>query len=165
MFNPSRDEARRFFFDTWRKHQANDTLTDLERMTLAIILLHPEYHPVLDAPARYLEREWLPEDGQTNPFLHLAMHLSIEEQLSIDQPPGIRARIDALSLQHQDRHPALHDAMDGLAEMIWHAQRYQTPPDPQGRNLQRGRQQCTRARPALCPRPRCQSQCRHSPRH
>ena len=62
MFNPSRDEARRFFFDTWRKHQANDTLTDLERMTLAIILLHPEYHPVLDAPARYLEREWLPED-------------------------------------------------------------------------------------------------------
>ncbi len=131
MFNPSRDEARRFFFDTWRKHQANDTLTDLERMTLAIILLHPEYHPVLDAPARYLEREWLPEDGQTNPFLHLAMHLSIEEQLSIDQPPGIRARIDALSLQHQDRHPALHDAMDGLAEMIWHAQRYQTPPDPQ----------------------------------
>ena len=59
------------------------------------------------------------------------MHLSIEEQLSIDQPPGIRARIDALSLQHQDRHPALHDAMDGPAEMIWHAQRYQTPPDPQ----------------------------------
>ena len=89
MFNPSRDEARRFFFDTWRKHKASETLTDLERMTLAIMLLHPEYQAILDAPERYLEREWLPEDGQTNPFLHLAMHLSIEEQLSIDQPSGI----------------------------------------------------------------------------
>lgn len=130
MFNPSRDEVRRFFFDAWRKHKAGETLTDLERMTLAIMLLHPEYHAILDAPERYLEREWLPEDGQTNPFLHLAMHLSIEEQLSIDQPSGIRARIDALAHQHGDRHPALHDAMDGLAEMIWHAQRYRTAPDP-----------------------------------
>ena len=75
MYHPSRDEVRRFFFDAWRKHKAGETLTDLERMTLAIMLLHPEYHAILDAPERYLEREWLPEDGQTNPFLHLAMHL------------------------------------------------------------------------------------------
>lgn len=130
MFNPSRDEARRFFLETWQKHKASQPLTDLERMTLAVLIDHPEYHRVLDAPDRFVDHDWRPEAGETNPFLHFAMHLSIEEQLSIDQPSGIRARIDALAHQHGDRHPALHDAMDGLAEMIWHAQRYRTAPDP-----------------------------------
>lgn len=130
MFNPSRDEARRFFFDTWTKHKQGEVLTDLEKMTLAILFEHPEYHAVLDAPERYLEQDWLPEQGETNPFLHLAMHLSIDEQLSIDQPPGVRALVQQLAARHGDLHAAQHDAMDGLGEMIWHAQRHRTAPDP-----------------------------------
>ena len=93
MFNPSRDQARQFLFDLWDKHRAGAALTPLESMALAIVLEHPEYHAHLADRERYLERDWKPEGGETNPFLHLQMHLAIEEQFSIDQPPGIRAAI------------------------------------------------------------------------
>jgi hypothetical protein len=65
-------------------------LTPLEAMALAVLVEHPEYHAVLDDRERYLDRDWKAEGGETNPFLHLQMHLAIEEQVSIDQPPGIR---------------------------------------------------------------------------
>ena len=124
MFNPSRDEARDFFFGLWAKSRANVALTALEAMALSVVLEHPEYHAVLDDPERYRDREWRPEGGETNPFLHLAMHLAIEEQLSIDQPPGIRAAVDALARRRDSAHAARHDVMDCLAEMIWQVQRH-----------------------------------------
>ncbi|AVY93373.1 MULTISPECIES: DUF1841 family protein [Microvirgula] len=130
MFNPSRDEARRFLFDTWQKHHAGQPLTDLERIALAIELEHPEYQPMLADPDRYLDRDWRPEGGETNPFLHMMMHLSIEEQVSIDQPAGVRDLVDRLAARLGTRHDAQHAAMDGLAEMIWLAQRNGSMPDP-----------------------------------
>jgi hypothetical protein len=124
MFNPSRDEARAFLFDLWAKHRAGAALTALESMALAVILEHPEYQAVLDDRERYLERDWRPEGGETNPFLHLQMHLAIEEQVSIDQPPGIRDAVLALARRHGSAHDARHDVMDCLAELIWNAQRH-----------------------------------------
>ena len=126
MFDPSRDQARRFLFDVWAKHGARAPLTPLESMALDLVLQHPEYHGFLDDPERYLDRDWKPEGGETNPFLHLMMHLAIEEQLSIDQPPGIRAAVEALARRHDSSHAARHDVMDCLAEVIWNAQRHGT---------------------------------------
>lgn len=123
MFNPSRDQARDFLFGLWAKHRAGAALTPLETMALAVVLEHPEYHAVLDDRERYLERDWRPEGGETNPFLHLQMHLAIEEQVSIDQPPGIRAAVEALARRHVSSHDARHDVMDCLAEVVWNAQR------------------------------------------
>jgi hypothetical protein len=124
MFNPSRDEARAFLFDLWEKQRAGAALTALESMALAIVLEHPEYHAILGDRERYLERDWKPEGGEANPFLHLQMHLAIEEQLSIDQPPGIRAAVEALALKRGTAHDARHDVMDCLAEVVWNAQRH-----------------------------------------
>src|SRR4051812_41404097 len=93
-------------------------------MAVDVILQHPEYHAVLDDRERYLEREWKPEGGEANPFLHVQMHLAIEEQLSIDQPHGIRAAVDALAHAHGSAHDARHDVMECLGEVIWQAQRY-----------------------------------------
>ena len=129
MFNPSRDQVRQFFFATWVKYRAGHPLAGAEQLALDAILTHPEYHALLDQPDRYLERDYQPESGETNPFLHLSMHLAIGEQLSIDQPPGIRARYQRLLKQHGDTIPAQHAVMECLAEMIWQAQRYQTPFD------------------------------------
>ena len=126
MFNPSRDQARQFLFDLWEKHRAGAALTPLESMALAIVLEHPEYHRYLEDRERYLDTDWRPEGGETNPFLHLQMHLAIEEQLSIDQPPGIRAAIEALAARLGSMHDARHDVMDCLAEMVWNAQRHGT---------------------------------------
>jgi hypothetical protein len=129
MFNPTRDQSRIFLFDLWAKHRAGAALTPLESLALSILIEHPEYHAVMDDRERYLDRDWKPEGGETNPFLHVAMHLAIEEQLSIDQPPGIRAAVQALAAKHGSAHDARHEVMECLAEMVWQAQRHGAPFD------------------------------------
>ncbi len=128
MFNPSRDQVRSFFIDTWRKHQASEVLTPMETIAADIIGHHPEYHAIVEDPDA-IDRDFTPEDGGINPFLHLSLHLAIEEQLSIDQPPGIRAAFEAACARRGDRHDAMHDALECLGEMLFNAQRNGTPPD------------------------------------
>jgi len=129
MFNPSRTQARQLFFDTWLKYKQSKILTGLENIVLEVILIHPEYHAILDNPERYLDQDYLPEMGDTNPFLHMSMHVAIKEQLSIDQPIGIRERFERLKIITGNEHDATHQVMECLAEMIWQAQRNQTEPD------------------------------------
>lgn len=126
MFNPSREQARQFFFDTWRKYRQREILSDMENMAVEVILLHPEYHAMLDDPGRYQDKDYLPETGDTNPFLHMGMHIAIGEQLSIDQPIGIRKRFERLLKLTGNEHDAAHQVMECLAEMIWQAQRNQS---------------------------------------
>ncbi|WP_156129000.1 DUF1841 family protein [Chitinibacter sp. ZOR0017] len=128
LFNPSRDQARRFFIHSWQKHQQGLHLEDLEAVVVDVLLAHPEYHAYLSED--YIDRDWPPEHGDTNPFLHLSLHLAIAEQLSIDQPAGVRALYQQLHAQHNDAHKALHDMLECLGEMIWQAQRNQSAPDP-----------------------------------
>jgi hypothetical protein len=129
MFSPTRDQARRFFFDTWSKYRGNATLSELEQIALQVILAHPEYHALLDDEARHVDRDYTAEGGQLNPFLHLGLHLAIEEQLSIDQPPGLRSRYERLAAQTGDEHEAKHAILECLGETLWEAQRSGTPPD------------------------------------
>lgn len=129
MFSPSRDQARQFFFDAWRKHRASEPAEGLERLAIAVMLLHPEYHGVLDAPERHRDRDYLPEIGQINPFLHLSLHLAIAEQIAIDQPRGIRAASEALQRRTGSAHDAAHALLDCLAQAIWQAQRDRRPID------------------------------------
>jgi hypothetical protein len=128
MFSPNRDQARRFFFDTWSKYQRGEPLEGLEQTALGVILLHPEYHALLAGDERNIDRDFSPEGGQLNPFLHLSLHLAIEEQLSIDQPCGLRASYEAL-VRRKGRHDALHDVLECLGETLWQAQRTGTAPD------------------------------------
>ncbi len=129
MFNPSRDEARNFLFGAWRKFRAGEPLSALEHAAVEVAGRHPEYHALLDAPDRYVDRDYRPEHGETNPFLHLSMHLAIGEQLSIDQPPGIRAAVQALAAALGSAHDAEHEVMDCLGETLWQAQRTASAPD------------------------------------
>jgi hypothetical protein len=129
LFNPSRDEVRDFFFDTWAKFKAQKPLTDLEKIGLSVIHLHPEYQRILHAPEQFKHQEYFPEFGETNPFLHMSLHLSILEQISINQPIGIAAIYETLKIKHQDEHDAQHDILDCLAETIWQAQRNNTALD------------------------------------
>lgn len=129
LINPSRDEARNFLFESWRKHKAGELLTPLEDLAVQLIAKHPEYHTVLEKPEQYQDKDYLPEQGATNPFLHLMMHLTIEEQISIDQPHGIRAHFTRLTQQFESEHDAQHRMMECLSEMIWQAQRNNTQPN------------------------------------
>jgi hypothetical protein len=129
LFDPSRDEARKLLFESWRKRKAGELLTPLEDLVAQLIGKHPEYFAVLEDPGRYRERDYQPEQGESNPFLHLMMHLTIEEQISIDQPVGIRAHFTRLTLRLGSEHDAQHRMMECLGEMIWQSQRNRTQPD------------------------------------
>ena len=131
LFNPSRDEVREFFFNAWAKFKANKLLTDLEKIALGVIHLHPEYHAILDAPTQFKHQDYFPEFGETNPFLHMSMHLSILEQISINQPIGIASIYESLKFKYQNEHDAQHDVLECLGEVIWQAQRNNTAIDSQ----------------------------------
>jgi hypothetical protein len=128
MFDVSRNQARGFFVEAWRKYRDRIPLSPLEDIAVGIVLQHPEYHATLAAPDA-LARDYRVEDGQVNPFLHLSLHLAIEEQLSIDQPSGLRAAFDTLTGRPADRHEALHAVLECLGETIWRAQRERQAPD------------------------------------
>ncbi|MFM1990649.1 MAG: hypothetical protein RJA99_3606 [Pseudomonadota bacterium] len=128
MFNPSRDDVRRFFCDAWRKRRDALPLTPLETIAADWIARHPEYHALLEDPERAMATDFPPDAGRENPFLHLGLHLSLVEQLQIDQPPGIRDAWQVLLHATGDEHEAAHRAIDALAETIWEAQRDRRPP-------------------------------------
>lgn len=123
LFNPSRDEVRAFFFDAWAKYAQHLALTDLEKIGLSVMHMHPEYHAILNAPAQFKHQAYYPEMGETNPFLHMSLHVSILEQISINQPTGIAVIYEQLKVKHQNEHDALHDMLECLGETIWQAQR------------------------------------------
>ena len=131
MFAPSQHDVRRFFCAVAAKCAARAPLTPLEDLAARWIAEHPEYDGDLADLDAALARRYHVEDGRTNPFLHLSMHVSISEQVSIDQPQGIRQAIELLAARLGSVHEAQHAAMDCLGEMLWASQRSGLPPDGQ----------------------------------
>ncbi len=128
MFNPSREQVRQFFCESWRKHLERLPLAGAEIAAADIAARHPEYHALLGDSAGALEKEWTPEGGQMNPFLHLSLHLAIHEQVSVDQPAGIRAAFETLRAR-MDTHAAEHILLESLGETIFAAQKTGSPMD------------------------------------
>lgn len=139
MFGDDRDSMRRFYIEAWRKAQAGEPLEPMERAVADVIADHPEYQPLL-APGNeaVVERDYRPEDGQTNPFLHMGLHIALREQEATDRPPGIAALIQRLKAQLGDHLEAEHRLMEPLGETLWEAQRDGTQPD-EGAYLERVR--------------------------
>ena len=131
MFTPSQNDVRRFFCDAWRKHVAALPLTPIEAQAADWIAEHPEYHADLDDVDAALAAVFDMEAGRTNPFLHLSMHLSITEQVGIDQPRGVKQAFELLRHRLGSAHDAQHEVMECLGEMIWASQRSGLPPDGQ----------------------------------
>ena len=122
MFNPSREQVRQFFCESWRKYRERQILEGAEATAADLITEHPEYHALLENPDAAVTQEFTPETGQMNPFLHLSLHLAIADQISIDQPQGIRAAYQALR-NRLDVHEAEHALLECLGEALWRAQR------------------------------------------
>ena len=123
MFNPSKDQVRLFFIDAWSKALQRSILTPAETIAVQWIEQHPEYHSMLESKEKALEQEFTPEQGDSNPFLHLSMHLAVAEQVSINQPPGILPAYQRLCEQYGNEHDAAHRVFECLAEQIWQQQR------------------------------------------
>jgi hypothetical protein len=123
LFNPTREEVRRFFCDTWKKKIDGHILDPIQTLASDWMVDHPEYHGLLTDPESALAQDYTPERGETNPFLHLSMHLSISEQISINQPSGIKEIADKLSQKLGSMHEAQHVIMECLGQVMWEAQR------------------------------------------
>jgi hypothetical protein len=132
LFAPSQEQVRRFFCEAWAKQQAGQPLTPLDAQAADWITQHPEYHADLSDVEAALAATYTVEAGRTNPFLHLSMHLSITEQVSIDQPVGVRAAVQNLTRRMGSLHEAHHFAMEALGEMVWASQRSGLPFDGEG---------------------------------
>jgi len=129
MFSPSQADVRRFFCSVYAKTQAGHPMEAIETLASLWIDEHPEYHAELADVDAALGAMLQAEEGKSNPFLHLSMHLSISEQCSIDQPRGIRQAVELLAHRRNSLHLAHHDTMDCLGTMIWESQRAGRPPD------------------------------------
>ena len=130
MFSPTREEARRFLIDAWRKFRAGEPISALERQAAEPDRAAsgiPRDARAAAAPRRARFRAG--GAATINPFLHLSLHLAVAEQLAIDQPPGIRAQFERLRAAKGDEHAALHAVLECLGEVIWQAQRTNAPPD------------------------------------
>ncbi|MBW8314735.1 MAG: DUF1841 family protein [Thiobacillus sp.] len=132
MFNPSQADVRRFFCSVHAKCLGEQPMEAIETLAGQWIAEHPEYHAELSDVDAALARLGEPGSGTSeNPFLHLSMHLSISEQCSIDQPPGIRQAVELLAARRGDLHAAHHEVMECLGTMLWESQRAGRPPDGQ----------------------------------
>ncbi|HSH90393.1 MAG TPA: DUF1841 family protein [Ramlibacter sp.] len=129
MFDPSQADVRRFFCAVHAKGREGQPTDALETLAGQWVREHPEYHPDLADAEAAIAKDYGETGGEANPFLHLAMHLSISEQCSIDQPRGIRQAVELLAARRSSLHDAHHEAMECLGRMLWESQRSGRPPD------------------------------------
>ncbi len=129
MFGNDRNSLRRYYCTAWDKAQSGQTLEPLEQLIVGVIREHPEYQPALTRAETALEREYLPEMGETNPFLHMGMHIALQEQLGSQRPAGIVEIYQRLCRRLGDRHAAEHQMIECLGETLWEAQRRGAEPD------------------------------------
>lgn len=129
IFGEDRSELRKMYAEAWRKHCDKTLLTPLEAQIAAVIEWHPEYHA--DVTSEDLDKDYTPDGGQTNPFLHMGLHLGIREQVDTDRPSGIAAIFTRLAAKCGDAHDAEHQMINCLAEALWEAQCSNSAPDEQ----------------------------------
>ncbi len=125
MFSQNRDQLRQMFQASWDKYQQQQPLQGVESLIIAVIQQHPEYQPLLTNPDA-LHQDY---KQQTNPFLHMGLHITLAEQLQMDRPVGIRQIYQCLLHRMPDRHQAEHRILDCLRKILWEAHSTGRPPD------------------------------------
>lgn len=122
MYGTDRGNMRRYFFESWKRHRARQPLEPMQQLIVQVIEVHPEYHALLEDESQ-LDRDFTPDGGKTNPFLHMGMHLALREQSMTDRPPGIRTLYLNLMRKFGGDHEAEHQMMECLGEALHKAQR------------------------------------------
>lgn len=127
IFSQDRDVLRRMYAEAWRKRMDGEPLSALQDQIASVVEIHPEYHDEISAED--LGKDYVPEAGLSNPFLHMGLHLGLREQVATDRPPGVAAIFSRLAATLGDAHEAEHRMIECLAETLWEAQRENRPPD------------------------------------
>lgn len=139
--NQSRAELRQMYVEAWRKRREKQPVEAVEAQIADVVEAHPEYHAMLEQGERVLDKDFQPEGGATNPFLHMGLHLAIRDQIATDRPPGIKSSFASLVAKQPSPHDAEHVLIELLAEALWNAQRNGQAPDERA-YLARVREKC-----------------------
>ena len=131
FYGEQRVDTRQFFFNVRQKLKSNAPLLPLESQIADVMQWHPEYDPVLDNIEANTNADFSIEQGQSNPFLHMGMHLALREQLATDRPTGLQALYKQYCELLNDPHEAEHQIIETLGEILWEAQRNGNAPDEQ----------------------------------
>lgn len=123
-----REGLRAFYLEAWRKRRARLPAEPLEHQVADVIEQHPEYHALLERGEDALDRDWTPGQAESNPFLHMGLHLGLREQVATDRPAGIAA-LHRMLAEKLGEHEAEHRMAECLAEALWRAQRNNLLPD------------------------------------
>lgn len=122
LFSNDRNAMRQFFKDAWQKKIKSQPLTALETIVSSVVALHPEYQKLIENNNDNLDADYSPDSGMSNPFLHMGMHISLQEQMQTDRPAGIRTVYQTLMKTVQDAHEVEHRMIECLATALWEAQ-------------------------------------------
>lgn len=128
MFGNNRNELRQVYLSCWQLKKNSLPMDAMQEVVANIVELHPEYHDLLENEDS-VDKDFSAETGESNPFLHMSMHIALHEQISTNRPQGINACYQALCLKLGGAHDAEHAMMDCLGEALWLAQRNQSAPD------------------------------------
>jgi hypothetical protein len=131
LFDPNRNQLRQMYMDAWNRFRQGQPLEPVQAQIAAVVQAHPEYHGILDNPDVALTQDFPPELGQSNPFLHMGLHLAIRDQVSTDRPMGIKAAYARIAAAADSEHEAEHSLLECLAESLWKAHRNGTGTDEQ----------------------------------
>lgn len=130
LFTQDRTRTRQLFRSAWKKHSNGEALEPLEKQIASLLEEHPEYHSIINSEQdKILDRDFIAEHGNENPFLHLSLHLALREQVGTDRPAGIASITRSLLLKHRDGHTVEHLMIEKLGLFLWEAQRQQRAPD------------------------------------
>ena len=127
MISSDRNQIRSFFREAWQKHRAGSPVSSMEAIVIDVVAAHPEYHALLEDPHMDLKREYFPEHGAANPFLHMGLHVALREQLGADRPRALRPVYQQLVTRFGSAHEAEHQVIECIAESLAEAQRSGTP--------------------------------------
>ena len=128
MFDTDRNQLRKVFFDSWKSRTEGKPMDAMQEIVANIVELHPEYHSLLENHDA-LDKDYTPDHGETNPFLHMSMHIALHEQISTNRPAGIQDCYTQIITNTGSEHDAEHAMMECLGESLWKAQRNNTMPD------------------------------------
>ena len=130
MFVKTTKESRQFFLDVRQKMLSHQILQPLEAMIADILTHHPEYDELLGDAKKAFSDEYIANNFDVNPFLHLGLHVALQEQLDANRPTGISSVYQHLKIKVAlDDHNLRHLMMQCLAQSLQNAQASNSLPD------------------------------------
>lgn len=100
---------RQYMYEIWQHAKANDLdqLSEEEQQIGKLMLEHEEYHNQFEFADALEDYQFDPESG-VNPFLHISIHVIVENQLKSKQPIEAYQFYNSIRRKKVSHHETIH---------------------------------------------------------